>query len=315
MPAATNPGMFLSRQLEQVLPKLYEKRYASLWADEGLYLPATGDLEMGADTLVEETVNQIGEAAILADGANDIPVADALINEDRFKAVVIATHFSYSIIELNKAEKAGRSLRDIKVKAADRAMRQRTHKLAVFGSAKHGMTGFFNDANVPVVSSSYDADNNATTFDDHIDFFADNFTKVKDDTNLVEGIEYVLVPAKLRNIWAKSYQAGNGQSVLRYIIENYGVMSGGTLRGIIEVNETRAADLEANGVKSPGANVDRIVFLPNNPDAAERKFYGMQLLPPEPVGMGFKTYMYSGTSEPIIHYPGSMLYVDIPKVV
>lgn len=310
-----NPGMFLSRQLEQVLPKLYEKRYASLWADEGIYLPATGDLEMGADTLVEETVTELGEAAIVADGANDVPVADALIDEAKFKAVAIATHFSYSILELNKAEKAGRPLRDVKAKAADRALRQRTHKLAVFGSAKHGMTGFFNDANVPVVSSSYDADDAATTFADHVDFFADNFTKVKDETNLVEGIEYVLVPAKLRNIWAKSFQTGNGQSVLRYILENYGAASGGTLRGIIEVNETRSADLEANGLKAAGTNEDRIVFLPNNPDAAERKFYGMQILPPEVVGMGYKTYMYCGTSEPIIHYPGSMLYVDIPKVV
>jgi hypothetical protein len=102
--------------------------------------------------------------------------------------------------------------------------------------------------------------------------------------------------------------------VLRYILDTYGVAAGGTLRGIVGINECRADQLEVYGVKAAGTNDDRVVFVPMNPDAAERKFYPMQTLEPQLVGMSYKTYMYMGTSEPIIHYPGSMLYVDIPKV-
>jgi hypothetical protein len=57
-----------------------------------------------------------------------------------------------------------------------------------------------------------------------------------------------------------------------------------------------------------------VVFLPVTPDAGERKFYGMQTLEPQLMGMDYKVFMYAGTSEAIIHYPGSMLYVDIPKL-
>jgi hypothetical protein len=312
--SALNGGLFLSRQLEQILPKLYEKRYPRLWAEEGLYFPATGDLEMGAQTLIEETVTQIGEASIMSDRATDIPAAETIIDETPFKAVCVSIHVNYTIPELAAAQKAGRDLRSIRMSSADRAIKEKIHKLAVFGSAKHGMTGIVNNPNVTAVDSSYDADNGATTVDDHISFVADNIIKVENDTNLVEGIDTILVPAKLHNIWSKARVTNTSQSVINYLLENFGPSAGGSLRNIIKVNECRNDQLVANGVTLSGVNDDRVVFLPVTPDAGERKFYGMQTLEPQLMGMDYKVFMYAGTSEAIIHYPGSMLYVDIPKL-
>lgn len=307
-------GIFLSRQLEQVMPRLYEKLYPRLWAEEGLYFPAVGDLEMGIQTIIEETVTQIGEAAIMSDRATDIPLAEAIIDESPFKAVCVSIHVDYTVPELNAAQKAGRDIRSIRMASANRAIKERIHKLAVFGSAKHGMTGIFNNSLVPKVDSSYDADGVGTTVDDHISFVADNIIKVENDSNLVEGIDTILVPAKLHNIWSKARVTNTSQSVINYLLENFGPSAGGSLRSIVKVNECRNDQLVANGVTLSDANDDRVVFLPVNPDAGERKFYAMQNLEPQLMGMTYKVFMYAGTSEAIIHYPGSMLYVDIPKL-
>ena len=307
-------GHFLKRQLEQVLPKLYEKRYPRLWSvDSSEILPGFGDLDPGTETLIEETINTAGEAVIYSDKSGDIPTADANIEEFPYKAVMLASAVAWSVAEMNADEKANRNLRANKLFALNRAMMEKKHKLAVFGSAKHGMEGLFNNSNVPVVTSTYDA--NTATFQDHIDFFSDSFSQVEDSTNLTEGIATVLVTERHHKALVQSVLPGTSTSALTYILDNYSTSAGGTLQRIMKVNETRAALLEQFGVLPPGTNNDRVVFLPMNPDAVERRFYDTSFLDIQMRALSLYLYAYCGVSETIVHYPTSMLYVDITQVL
>lgn len=309
-----NPGTFLARQLEQILPKTYEKRYPRLWAEEGLYVPAVGDLEQGAQTIIEEAVTDIGEAAIYAPGSTDIPYAEVQIAETPYKAVCIVNAFKYGYIEMKRAAKAGKPIDDLRAMAADKVLRQRVHRVACFGSSKHAMTGIYNDANVAVVASSYDADGGAVTAQDHVDFVRDQISKIENDSNLTEDVTTILVPPKVYHIWQSVEMPGSGDSVLKFILDNYGTAVGGMLRNIVKANECRADQLEAYGVKSAGTNEDRLLFISSNPDTIERHFYPKETLPTQLIGMDYCTYQHCGTSEAIVHYPNGMLYVDIPYV-
>lgn len=308
-----NPGAFLSRQLEQLLPRIYEKKYPTLWAEQGMYFPAVGDLEMGAQTIIEEAIEEYGEASIYAGGTTDIPIAEVDITENSYKAVAIVMAASYGYFEMERASKAGKNISILKMNAVDRMIRQRIHKLACFGSSNHSMEGFFNLTGVSIVDSSYDADNAATTSQDHIDFIKAQLSKVEDDTNLVHRVSTIMVPPALLHEWQGSVVDG-GDSVVKYVLDNFGPASGGGLTQIIAVNEAKDSELEAYGVKAAATGDDRLIFAASDPDIVERHFYAMGTRPPQERDLNYRVCMYAGTSEPVLHYAGGLLYVDIPTV-
>ena len=309
--ATRQAGNFLGRQLEQKLPKLYEKKFPRKWAYEGAYLPAIPDLEMGAETLVEETITETGEASIYSDLTDDIATAEIVTEEFDFRAVCVVSCIKYSVLQLLKAQKAGRDIRTRKLGAGMRSIAERIHRLAVFGSAKHGMQGMFNSRNIPKDISSYDP--NTATFDDHLDFAVDNMTRVENDSNNTEGVRTIMLPTNVRKQWAKSRTGGTSDSVIKYLFENFGTQAGGTLQNIVTINEARSDQLEQQGVLTPGSNQDLIFFSSQDPESLERHFYPIDQLEPQLHGMTYKVYMFGGTSEMVDHYPEGNLEVLITK--
>ncbi len=309
-----NAGSFLERELLQRLPRVYEKRYASLWAEEGMYLPIGGSLEEYTETIEAEILETVGEAEEYSDMSGDIPVVSSSITTENFNVHIFAVATSHSILKLKAAQKAGRNVQNIDLVAVDRALRQRVHKVTVFGDKKRGSEGFFNNSKVPTTASSYNP--NTSTWQDDLDFCADTITAIADRNELTESTAWLGVSNKLRTKWGTTYQTGDsGKSVLEAIMENFGVGNGGTLKGIVPLNECRADLLEKFGVHPIGTNKDRVVFLPENEDVAERLGDSPQYMPPQLVDMNYRTVFFHRTSETMIHYPDAMEYVDIAKIV
>lgn len=309
-----NGGLFLQRQLEQRIPEVYSKRYPNLWAIAGEVLPSVGDLEMGADTITAEILEQAGEAQIYAQGSNDTPLVDVSVSEDQYKVFVFIAAARWSIFELEKARKANKDLNALKLAAVRRAIDERAHKLACFGSVKHGAKGLFNLTGVPVDNNTFDADATATDADDYIQFFGDIITDVSSNSNSVEEVDTILVPEKLLDVGRRLRLPGSQTSALSYVLENWGAANGGSLRRILPKNECQSSYLEAYGVHPTGTNKDRLVLLPSNPDALHRKFYALDFLDPQVQGTDWRVIGYSGASEVLCHYPESLSYVDIPKL-
>ena len=310
---ANDAGIFLSRQLEQLLPRLYEKKYPDLWAERGAFFPASANLEEGAESVAAEMVNTVGEAAILAPSSDDLPIVEVGIDEDKYKAFCVVCGFRYSVPELSKAAKTGKDIRTMRMMASDRAMKERVHKIAVFGSGDHGATGYFNDPNVTVDDSAYTPA--TATAQDHINFIADNINAVENSSNLTEGVATILCPAKLHNIWAKTLIPNTSNTVLKHVMETFGdPATGGVLRQIIKINEARSDQLESFGVHAPGTNKDRVLFGSADEMASERLFYPAIYLEPQLNHLNWDTFGYCGTSEPIFHYPGGFRYVDYAKL-
>ena len=311
-------GIYLRRQLEQVIPRLYAKRDPDLWGADGSVFPVVADLEPGAKTVIEETILENGEAVVMSPGDSDLPTVEVSIDETPFKTYVIAASTKWTIHELLADQKAGRGLQTKRLEAMVRAIQQKVHKIALFGhltgNANAGQ-GIYTLGNVTVNSSTYDGDNPATTADDHIAFIADNMNQVVTSTNKVEAIDTILIPCKLWNIWTKARIPNTSSSIINYILETYNPQNGSTLSRIMPTNESTASVLEEFGVKAGGTNEDRLIFFPASPDTVEMKMYPLRFLPIQQMGWSFIQYAYLGVSELIDHYPGGMLYVDIPTIV
>ncbi|MGV2830607.1 major capsid family protein [Myxosarcina sp. GI1(2024)] len=310
----TNAGNFLSRELEQRLPQVYSRKYAKLWAEEGTYLPARPGLEDGATTVVEEIMEGVGQAKEYSPGSDNVPMVSTSIAEANFNIHKFTLGYSYSIDELAAAAKAGRNINLMKAAKVDQGLRQAVHQMLIFGTAKRNSYGLFNNPNVPVVDSSFDADAGGTSFQDHIDFVSLHLESAETRNNFTESIAWIMVPNKLKYIWASKFNSNGTQSVMSAIMESFGVQSGGNLRGIIPIQETHSALLEQFGVKAAGTNDDRLVFIPNNADVVERLMDAPDYLPPQLSGFEYKVFASLRSSETIIHYPDAMTYVDIPKV-
>jgi hypothetical protein len=305
---------FFSRELEQKLPKIWEQQYANLWAENGLYLPAPSVLEEGTTSISEEVMESVGRAQEISDLTDDIPTVSVSIAEAQFKVHHFALAYHYSILELAREAKAGRSLQTQRIKAVDRGLRQRVNDLLLFGDKKRGSQGLYNLNGIPLSATAYNP--NTATWVQHIDFFVNLLGGVQDRNQLSAGISYVMTSYKHTLKLKTTYQSNDsGKTAYDAIMDIFGTQAGGTLKGIIGVNESKAAILEAKGIKAAGTNLDRIVCMPQDSEVLSYARFAPNYLEPERRSMNFKVAAYVGCSELIVHEPEAMQYADIPTVL
>lgn len=308
--AVEKAGVFLSRELEQRLPKVYEKKYPGLKFANGELLPINASLEAGAESIIEDVMSTVGEAAEGAsDQIDDIPLADAAFDQYKFPVICKPVAIRYSIRELDAARLSGRNVRGAKEMAARRSLEEASNILGAFGNTQRGLYGLLNDPNVPVESSItdniYDA---AYTADDLINLFNTKVADVVVSSNMAEEVDTALVPVRLHERMVGLRVGDSGMTVKQFLLEN-----STWLKSIMPVNELASATLEKYGVHSSGTNKDAIFFYSRNPDSVERLVQPITTMTPQLRGMHYIVYMYFCTTGAVWHYPGGALRVDIPK--
>jgi hypothetical protein len=305
--AVGDAGVFLSRQLEQRLPKVYEKRYPALKFSNGLLLPATAELEAGADSVVEEimeTIGEVGESS--ADQIDDIPLADASVTEFKYPVMVKPIAIRYSVRELQAAMKGNRNIRGMREMAARRAIEESSNKVSAYGDKKTSSVGLLNDPNVPVNNSSFNP--YTATQDDLIDFLTGEVTKIIDSTKMTEEPDTMLVPVKLHELITNKRIPDSPLTVKKFILENNPY-----IKDIVPCTELAASELEANGVETSGTNKDSIMIYPRNPEIVQRIFEPLSIMQPQLRGLNYVVIMYYATTGAIWHYPGSALRIKVAK--
>lgn len=308
MPADLQAGNFLVRQLQQMLPEVLIKRYRTLPFDNGDIVPTKADLQPGAASMIQEQLEFVGSADIIADEAIDIPLADSAIDEVEYKIVVIMAAFHITMRQLQAAMFAKVPLRDRKMFAARRAIAEKANAVAAYGSPKYNMKGFLTDPNVPLEISSFNPYAGGTTPDDLVGFFLDEVTQIITTTLATESPNTVLVPHSLYQQLIKTRLPNTQANVLSYILEtsNY-------IENIVPIIELRSDLLEANGVHATGTGQDRIVVYPLSDEIVERHIEVVKPLPEEYRNVKYIIPMYTCVTETMWHYPKAGRYVDIIK--
>ncbi len=307
-------GLFLARELEQKLPKLYEKKYPQYWGAEGMFHLASPTLERGTASVTESIIEGRGEALPMVEYNTSFPTNTVGIQEASFKVMDFVSSIDYTLLELWAAEKAGKDVVSAKLRQAYKTMQERMHRHVVFGNSRYGHQGLISNSLVANITSTYNP--NTSTWQQDLDFFRANMADLADSTNGTAQTGYVAIPPKLRFKLASTYQAGDsGATVLQALMNNFGVENGGFLKGIVGLNECRHSELEREGVNVAGTNLDRAMFIPDTEDYMERLYYPLVQLPAERRDTVFRVILIQGTSEIISHYPKEARYVSFTRML
>ncbi len=303
-------GSFLTRALLQTLPTVYEHSYAPLWTLEGnLAVPVAGSLAGYTEKVEELQYQAKGEVKEYVDTTSDIPTLKSAYGSRTFNVHTFTIATEYSLQELAAFEVQPQKLSK-ELTAVDLRLRQSIHQLLCFGSAPRGSTGLFNDANITVDSGGYTP--LTATWQQHIDFFSDKISDIEISNVLsnTTRVGKILIPAKLYSILARTRQSGDSSmSVMQALRMDYPSILWERL------NECSALVLERFGVKAPGANLDRIVFCPeNNANQMDRLADSPNNMPSQWKDMTYRTVFFMRSSQTMVHMPAEFLYFDIPTV-
>ncbi|MBP0006220.1 MAG: DUF2184 domain-containing protein [Cyanobacteria bacterium SBC] len=304
------------RYLQQKLDRLLERRHRTLVYENGEAIPTLADLQAGVSEIVQEQIEQTGDAKVISEQAFDIPLADANLTEVSYPVIVIASGFSYTLIEMQKIERAASNgsrfrVNDKRGEAAARAIAEKVNRYTAYGSSQYNFPGFLNHPDVDVEDSSTDIFDSNTTDDEVYDFVKDRVYDIAKRTELIEQPTTLRVSidvhARLTDPRANS---ASDTTVKNLLLENLREMG---LREIVPDTHLNSDRLEQYGVHAAGTHKDRMVLYPKFPEVVERHVEPLQMAPEEYRNMRYIFPAYACVSPALINFPDAMYYIDLPK--
>ena len=146
-----NATAFLARDLTYVSQDVQRVLYEKLRAAE--FVPVKSEVPRGADTWVYRQMDIKGKARVGAHlSADDAPNADVAYEEFPQPVTHVTQSYQYTIEDLERAAFAKLPLQRDKAEAAAELIARELDALMKFGDASQGITGFFNNPNVPIIT-------------------------------------------------------------------------------------------------------------------------------------------------------------------
>ena len=137
---------FLLRDLEHRMAETYDIQYPEL--QSRALLPPGGGVDPGAQTIVYEQFDRVGNAKIISNFADELPRADVKGLEFRTGVKLAADSYGWNIDEAMAAGLARRPLTAMKGQSARDALEFLLDEIAFVGSAADGLSGFLNHSSV-----------------------------------------------------------------------------------------------------------------------------------------------------------------------
>jgi hypothetical protein len=299
-----SPGAFLERELEYLLPKVLETKYAEI--PYAKLVPVSEEVPEGAETYKYEIYDHVGEFGLLADYADDLPTSDVLRGEIINTIRGFGGSFKYTTEELRKAQFAGVSLEQRRVESVRKAYEQLANRLALFGQAGTGMKGMFNHPVVDKVVASGSAsdgwfDAASVTPDLMLEILNAGITYQINSTRQVEQPDTMLVPYSVyRKISTTPRSTVSDTTVLEYFLR-----TNSYIKDVMPINELDPAN-------SGGAlSKERIVIYKRSPEKLQfhvpmpLKFHA-----PQQRNLAYMVPAEAKFAGVALYYPKSITYVD-----
>ena len=289
-------SIFFGRELESVKSKTYDKKFTNLKARQ--ILPVSFEAGAGAETIKYEQFDQVGMAKIIRDYANDFRAADVVAKEFRSPVKSLGSAYKYSVQDVRAARMAGKSLEQRKANAAKRAIMQSENKIAYFGDADHGLGGFLNNANVPVVALPHAGAWSGLTADQLLDNLNANANNAIAASNGVETPNTMLLPVAEHTIVSTKRLPDTNITVLKFFLENNPFIE--SVDWLEELKDAGAA------------SVPRIVSYRRDPDWLTLEIpQDFEQFPVQEKGLAFEVPVHQRIGGVLIYYPLSVAYSDI----
>jgi hypothetical protein len=154
-----NETAFVERELTQIRAKLFNVIYAELKAQS--LVPIASDISPDVQQYVYFVLDMVGEAKVIANGADDIPRVDVSKTERSGVVKTIAASYGWELFEMRLSARLGRPLNQQRAQAARRAIASQIDKILSTGVTDSqsglGMEGLLNNADVVALGISTQA--------------------------------------------------------------------------------------------------------------------------------------------------------------
>ncbi len=215
--------IFFTEELNHTKARAYNKIYPELKATA--LFPVSFDADEADETITYETYDQVGVAKIIANYADDLPAAD--VKGERFTSDIrgIGTSYHYNIMEIKKAAKTGKPLKQSKANAAKRANDQKVNSIAWFGDAIYNLYGVLNNPNIVAVVAPNGGGGTpqfvTKTPDEILDDLNNSVTDTVELTNGVEIPDTLVLPIKQYAHIAKTARSATSDTtILQFFLAN-----------------------------------------------------------------------------------------------
>jgi hypothetical protein len=290
-------SVFFNKQLEHLKSRTFDKKFTQLKQRE--VLPVSFEAGPGADTITYEQFDQVGMAKIVRDYAKDFRSADVKAKEFRSPVQSLGSAYQYSVQEVRAAQMAGKSLVQRKANASKRAIMQLENQIAYFGDADHGLEGFLNNANVPLLALPNAGAWSGLTADqilENLNAIANNPISI---SNGVETPNTMLLPIAEYTLIASTPRSSTSDTtILQYFVQNNPFIE--SVDWLEELKDAGAG------------SVPRVVVYRRDPDFLTLEIpQDFEQFPVQEEGLAFKVPVHERCGGVLIYYPLSMTYSDI----
>jgi len=287
----------LARQLEHIKAQTYDVRYPELKARG--FIPTDNSASPGADSITYRQWDRVGMAKLIANYADDLPHVNVHAKEFTQAVKSIGAAYTYSIQDLRRSAMAG-SMLDARLAAmARRAIEQKIDDYAFSGDSQVGITGFANNANVPLVvlpnAGSWDTLTSAEILA-NLNFLAASIVIATKELYTPDTI--ILDNASFNHIAQAQVGVDNQMTILRSFLANNPY-----IRNIDQWHRLNTAG--ALGVKRIVAyQRTSEVLVMNIPQEFEQ-------FPPQARNLCFEIPCHARVGGCEIHYPLAIAYADV----
>jgi hypothetical protein len=231
------------------------------------------------DSIVYYSDEMFGEADWINGNADDVPISDYSMADHRTLIHTAASGFSYGLVELGRAQKAGVQLTSKKALAARRAYEEMVQRVALTGDTSKNIKGLFNSTTVTAEAAVTGSWNTATA-DQIFDDINAGIQSIRSSTNNSILANTILLPQSRLTAMAKRIP-DTGVPILEYVKKyNLYTMQTGNELDIRAVN-----GLEEAGV----GDVKRMVAYRKSDDVLKMHIpMTHRFIAPQPVNLHVK---------------------------
>lgn len=208
---------FVTKQLEYVKAKTYDVKYGD---QRYSMLPLDASADEGAQTITYQSFDQVGQAKIIANYADDLPRCDVHVTETSINVKGIGDSYGYSLQDIRSARRAGVNLNTRKATTCRRAIEQKVNSLVWTADGSEGVTGLLYNSNITVNNAPTGTWSGATT----AQILADLMYAIDHIVSATNGIEVpntVLLPIdEYTLISSKPMQTGSDTTILEFFKTN-----------------------------------------------------------------------------------------------
>lgn len=271
------------------------------------FFPVTDEAGPAAEVIRYEMYESVGLAAILANYSDDLPQSDVIAKEYFSPVKPVGSSYSYSIIDVRRSAKTGKSLDREKAISNKMAHEKVWNDVAWYGDAKYGLKGFLYNGNSSTIDPTTGAGGDTWDLKTGLEILADlNYIVdfVFDLTKGVENVTNIILPQlQYSKISSTPLQPGSDTTILQYFLRNRD-----QIVWVDSAYQLKNVDPAPSGGAAP---IDCAVGYAANP--RKLKFHipqGWEQLPPQPHNFKFKVPTHSRVGDVAIYYPLSIAIME-----